>query len=137
MMLQPTRWCHLVKLEVETLRSFSAPLGTPDGGPEPLDNTFLRRQNTVDHVTHHEMEQEKCRRHLELQELIRKPMKEKEQAPRTEQEQMSISVRSYCNSEVGDNQNEPHRHIAISRRLPTMGVPTAHWRMKEVLRQYR
>ena len=53
--------------EVETLR-FSAPLGTRDGGPEPLDSTFVRRQNMVDHVTHHEMEQEKRRPHLELQE---------------------------------------------------------------------
>ena len=41
--------------EVETVRLFSAPLGTRDGGPGPLDST-LRRQNMVDHVTHHEME---------------------------------------------------------------------------------
>ena len=68
--------------EVVTLRLFSAPLGTRDGGPEPLDST-LRRQNMVDHVTHHEMEHEKRRRHLELQEFTRKQMKEKEQAPRT------------------------------------------------------
>ena len=33
----------------------------------------------VDHVTHHEMEQEKRRRHLELQDFTRKHMKEKEQ----------------------------------------------------------
>ena len=91
--------------EVETLRLFSAPLGTRDGGPEPLDSPFLRRQNMVDHVTHHEMEQEK-RRHLELQEFIRMQMKEKEQTPRTEQEQKSISARSHCNSEVGDDPNE-------------------------------
>ena len=47
--------------EVETLRSFSAPLCTRDGGLEPIDSTFLRRQNMVDHVTHHEMELEKRR----------------------------------------------------------------------------
>ena len=58
--------------EVDTLRSFSALLCTRDGGPEPLDSTFLRRQNIVDHVTHHDMEQEKRRRHVELQEFIRK-----------------------------------------------------------------
>ena len=56
--------------EVETLRMFSAPLGTRDGGHEPLDCTFLRGQNMVDHVTHNEMEQGKRRRHLELQEFI-------------------------------------------------------------------
>ena len=42
--------------KVETLRSFSAPLCTRDGGRDPLESTFLRRQNMVDHVTHHEME---------------------------------------------------------------------------------
>ena len=52
--------------EVETLRSFSAPLCTRDGGPEPLDSTFLRGQNMGDHMTHHEMEHGKRRRHLEL-----------------------------------------------------------------------
>ena len=31
--------------EVEALRSFSAPLCTRDGGPEPLGSTFLRGQN--------------------------------------------------------------------------------------------
>ena len=91
--------------KVETLRSFSAPLCTRDGGRDPLESTSLRRQNMVDHVTHHEMEKEKRRRHLELQKLIRKQMKEKEQT-RTEQEQKSISARSHCNSEVGDDPNE-------------------------------
>ena len=52
--------------KIETLRSFSAPLCTRDGGHEPLDSTFLRGQNIVDHVTHHEMELGKRRRHLEL-----------------------------------------------------------------------
>ena len=33
-------------------------------------------------------------------------MKEKEQAPRTEQGQKSTSTRSHCNSEVGDDPNE-------------------------------
>ena len=91
--------------EVETVRLFSAPLGPRDGGPGPLDST-VRRQNMVDHVTHHEMEQEKRRRHLELQTFSRKQMKEKELAPRTEQEQKSISARSHCISEVGDDPNE-------------------------------
>ena len=98
--------------EVETMRLLSAPLGTRDGGPEPLDST-LRRQNMVDHVTHHDMEHEKHRRPIELQEFTRKQMKEKEQAPRTEQEQKSTSTRSHCNSEVGDDPNahgtETHR----------------------------
>ena len=88
--------------EVETLRSFSAPLYTRDGGPEPLDSTFLRRQNIVDHVTHHEMEQEKRRQHM----FIRRQMIEKEQVPLTEQEQNSTSARSHCNSEVGADPNE-------------------------------
>ena len=51
--------------KVETLRSFSVPLCTRDGGPEPLDSTLLRGQNMVDHVTHHEMEQGKRRCHIE------------------------------------------------------------------------
>ena len=46
------------QIEVETVRLFSAPLGTRDGGPESLNSTFLRRQNMVDHVTHHEMAEE-------------------------------------------------------------------------------
>ena len=33
-------------------------------------------------------------------------MEEKEQAQRTEREEKSISVRSHCNSEVGDDPNE-------------------------------
>ena len=37
--------------KVETLRSFSAPLCSRDDGHEPLDSTFLRGQNIVDHVT--------------------------------------------------------------------------------------
>ena len=45
----------------------------------------------VDHVTHHGMEQEKGRLHLELHELVRKQMKEKEKAPRTENKQKNIS----------------------------------------------
>ena len=86
--------------EVETLRLFSAPLCSRDDGAEPLDSTFLRRQNMADHVTHHEVEQEKHRRHLELQKFSRKQMKEKEQ------EQKSISPRSHCKSNVGDDPNE-------------------------------
>ena len=42
---------------------------------------------------------------LELQELIRKQMKEKEQA-QTEQEQKITNTRSHCNSEVDDDPNE-------------------------------
>ena len=103
MILQPARWLHLVR---HKLRSFSAPLCTQDGGLEPLDSTFLRGQSMVDHVTHHEMEQEKRRRHLELQEFTRKQTKEKDQAPQTEQEQKSTSARRYCNSDVGDDPNE-------------------------------
>ena len=61
---------------------------------------------TTEHVTHHGMKQEKRRRQLELQEFIRKQMKEKEQAPRTEQEKKSTSTRSHCNSEVSDDPNE-------------------------------
>ena len=49
------------------------------------------------------MDEEKSQRHLELHEFIRKQMEEKEQAPRTEQEQKSISVPSHCNSEVSDD----------------------------------
>ena len=71
------------------VRLFRVPLGSRDGGPEPFDSTFLRGHKMVDHVTHHEMEQEKRRRHLELQRFIRKQMKEKEQAPLIEQEQKS------------------------------------------------
>ena len=92
--------------EVETLRSFSAPLCTRDGGHEPLDSTFLRGQNMVDHVTHHEMEQGKRRRHLELQEVIQEQVRKKEQTPRVEQGQKSTSARIHCNSEVGDDPNE-------------------------------
>ena len=105
--------------EVETLRSFSAPLFTRDGGPEPLDHTFLRRQNMVDHVTHHEMEQEKRRRHLELQEFIRNQMKEKEQAPRTERNRNKrapvLGVIATAKS-VMIQMNTAPRHIARSQR---------------------
>ena len=112
MMLQPAQWREPGQTEVETVRLFSAPLGTRDGGPGPLGST-LRRQNMVDHATHHEMEKEKRRRHLELPDFTRKQMKEKEQAPRTEQEQKSTSPRSHCKSEVDDDPNahgtEKHR----------------------------
>ena len=98
--------------EVETLLSFSALLCPRDGGPELLGSTFLRRQNMVDHVTHHEMEEEKRRRRLEQQEFTRKQMKEKEQAPRTEQEQNSISARSNCDSNSHHDVRDTDRYRA-------------------------
>ena len=60
----------------------------------------------VDHVTHHEIEQWKSRRHLELQEFIREQMRNKEQTPPVEQGQKNTSARSHCNSEVGDDPNQ-------------------------------
>ena len=97
------------QIEVETLRLFSALLWSRDDGAEPLDSTFLRRQYMVDHVTHHEMEQEKRRRHLELQKFRRKQMKEKEQ------EQKNISARSHCKSKVGDDPNEHGTETRIEK----------------------
>ena len=107
--------------EVATLRSFSAPLCSRDGGPVPLDSTFLRGQNMVDH----EMEQEQHRRHLELQEFIREQMKEKSRRRGWNRDRRAPVLGVIVTAKsVTIQMNTAPRYIARSRRLPTMAVVT-------------
>ena len=87
----------------------------------PLDSTFLRGQNMVDH----EMEQEQHRRHLELQEFIREQMKEKSRRRGWNRDRRAPVLGVIVTAKsVTIQMNTAPRYIARSRRLPTMAVVT-------------
>ena len=121
--------------KVETLRSFSAPLCTRDGGHDPLDSTFLRGR-PCDTPRNGAGETPATSRATGVLPGAGEKKRSRRRGWNRDRRAPVLGVIVTAKSVLILINTAP-KHIARSRRLPTMAVVTAHWWMKKVLRQNR